>query len=277
MTISCTPCVPLSKSLLLTTLLCQGGGRTGAGGAWLRGGAGQRGLGQPCSYLRAIGELVLQPVQKCKIGPGEWPGGWGGPGQAELLTLLLHSQLLGWIWPHCGQRRAQRGLSTGHHCPAWGQSPPKRLRHPDPTLKVSPAPRCCWVELTNVTDEEAGGGEVEEGGVRDPLQVQLQLVQLLREGAEGGVREAGVELATTTGHRYPVPEGSVTAKQGGRERWAPTGLGPGSRVPTCASAGHGKRPSGALSRSSGRSRGRSQPGRRRSWPPPHLVGPGDNG
>lgn len=50
----------------------------------------------------------------------------------ELPPLLVHGQLLGRIRPHCGQHRAQRGLSTGHRCPAWGRSPPRRPWHPDP-------------------------------------------------------------------------------------------------------------------------------------------------
>lgn len=57
-------------------------------------------------------------------------------------------------------------------------------------------------------------GEVEVGSVREPLQVQLERVQLLSKGAEQGVCQTGVEPATVTGHRHPRPQGAITV---GRE------------------------------------------------------------
>lgn len=63
-TISCTPCVPLSKSLLLTTLLCQGGGRAGAGGstgAW----QGRRRVARPWGSARQKGRRAAVQLPGC--------------------------------------------------------------------------------------------------------------------------------------------------------------------------------------------------------------------
>lgn len=60
-----------------------------------------------CSYLGTIGELILQPVEQGEVGLGERPGGWGSPGQVELLPPMLHGQILRRVGPHCGQSRAQ--------------------------------------------------------------------------------------------------------------------------------------------------------------------------
>lgn len=97
----------------------------------------------------------------------------------------------------------------GQHCPAPGLSPPTGHSVPQ-----EPPPPPHWSELTNVMDEEVDG-EVEVGGVREPLQVQLQRAQLLSERAEGGVHKAGVELAMAAGRWHPLPQGAVAV--GGRQ------------------------------------------------------------
>lgn len=155
------------------------------------------------SYLGTIGELVLQPVEQGKVGLGERPGGWGGPGQVELLAPPLHGQLLRWVRPHCGQSGAQHRAAL----PSPGTEPSRR----DPSARRNPlGPRCRWSELTDVTDVEVEG-EIEVGGLREPLQVQLQRAQLLGEGAEGGVCEAGAELAMVASCQHPLPQGAIAA------------------------------------------------------------------